>query len=518
MDLLEKYHFYINLSERIEKNLDTITELKNFGIKEPNRFNAIKDSVGLIGCVKSHIKCIEIAKERDYPYVCIFEDDIVFRDIENCKSMIKKYINYDYDVLYLGCLTIDNKYDFIEDDLIRVKNVRCNHAYIVKSHYYDKILNNYNMGMKLKENDKDNEGYNMDIFLNILRKKDKWYSLYPNFVSQKAGYSDILNKGIDIKDEIFNMRIHDSKLPYISLLTPTFNRKKFLELMIHNIKHFTYPKEKIEWNILESNDKNLDDYEKLFDNHPLDLERDLGIKIKYVYTDRCLKIGEKRNILCASSKNEYLINMDDDDIYLPDYLNYSIEILINEKKDITSCLDMLFVYPNNNFKTSYIRCVRDYKLYHEATMCMKRSHWKKYKYIHNSQGEGRSVSGDDSVCGISHVMKCMICVCWDGNTVNKDMFSNYPIDIEFSGNSFDVIKKLLIKILNDKDTIKDKDKNKTELILNKDVETIEIPLELLKNIRLLIEKTNQKIKWDIKELLPIGLMIRDIDRLLKNTD
>ena len=35
--------------------------IKNFGIKEPNRFNAIKDSIGY---VKSHIKCIEIANSR----------------------------------------------------------------------------------------------------------------------------------------------------------------------------------------------------------------------------------------------------------------------------------------------------------------------------------------------------------------------------------------------------------------------------------------------------------------------
>ena len=82
MDLINKYHFYINLSERTEKNKHTIEQLKRFGISKPNRFEAITHEIGIVGCVKSHIKCIELAKERDYPFICIFEDDIVFRNIE----------------------------------------------------------------------------------------------------------------------------------------------------------------------------------------------------------------------------------------------------------------------------------------------------------------------------------------------------------------------------------------------------------------------------------------------------
>ena len=63
MDHIEKYHFYINLRERTEKNKNTIEELKRFGIHSPNRFEAIKHEIGIVGCVKSHIRCIELAKE-----------------------------------------------------------------------------------------------------------------------------------------------------------------------------------------------------------------------------------------------------------------------------------------------------------------------------------------------------------------------------------------------------------------------------------------------------------------------
>ena len=44
--------------------------------------------------------------------------------------------------------------------------------------------------------------------------------------------------------------------------------------------------------------------------------------------------------------------------------------------------------------------------------------------------------------------------------------------------------------------------------------TVEIPLELLKNIRNLIEVANTRVNWKIEELLPVGIMIKQIDELI----
>ena len=438
MDLLEKYHYYINLKRRKDRNNDTIKELRKLGISKPNRFEAIEDKDGIKGCLKSHIKCIENAKKNKFPFLCIFEDDILINDIDNLKKMIPKFIDYDYDVLYLGGLLRDNKYNFITEELIQVSNVLTRHAYIIKFHYYDKILENLNLRLK----DKGNK-----FFFNKLQNIDKWYLLYNNFIIQRGGYSDIYNKKILKPPEMFNIKIHDSKLPNISIQTPTCGRKIFIPLMINNIKNFDYPKEKIEWNILESNDKSVTDYKKLFATHPKDLEELLGIKIQYNYIKEKLTIGDKRNKLGESSSYDYLINMDDDDMYLPEYLSHSINILINNKKDITGCLDMLFIYPENEFKKSYIQCVDDFKLYHEATMCMKRSHWERYKYNNNLvSGEGECIYGNKNICGKSSVTRCMICTCWNGNTVNKDFFLNYQINIDIKGHSLDILKKIIREV------------------------------------------------------------------------
>ena len=82
--------------------------------------------------------------------------------------------------------------------------------------------------------------------------------------------------------------------------------------------------------------------------------------------------------------------MDDDDIYFSDYLIHSINKLIDNNKDIVGCLDMLFIYPENNYKTSYIKCVDDFTLYHNQLY--ENAHWFKNKYK-ELIGEGCTIWG-----------------------------------------------------------------------------------------------------------------------------
>ncbi len=59
-----------------------------------------------------------------------------------------------------------------------------------------------------------------------------------------------------------------------------------------------------------------------------------------------------------------------------------------------------------------------------------------------------------------------------------------------------------------------------EIVKNQDtkITTIPIDIELLKNIRNLLEVANSRINWKIEELLPVGLIIKDIDKILTSTD
>lgn len=185
-------HFYINLKERPENNAYTITELKKLGIKKPNRFEAIKHEIGLVGCVMSHIACLEKAKELKWNYCIIFEDDIKIESKNKLIEKFNKYINYDFDVLYLGCWNCLPPIP-IEKDLSKVVKAWCTHAMVVKCHYYDTLIDNYKTSLKYKLQYPNDNNYNIDEYLKILQYKDKWYCITPIHITQRDGWSDSFN-------------------------------------------------------------------------------------------------------------------------------------------------------------------------------------------------------------------------------------------------------------------------------------------------------------------------------------
>ena len=186
-------HFYINLENRPQRNLDTISELKKLGIKRPNRFDAIKHEIPLVGCAMSHIGCIEQAKRLGWDYVIIFEDDIKIEGKQKLIQKFNKFIKYDFDILYLGCWNYVPPVK-VEKDLSRVVKASCFHAYIVKSHYYDTFTNNLRDGIELKLKDPNNGKYNNDEYIDILQKKDRFYCITPIHITQKDGFSDNFNE------------------------------------------------------------------------------------------------------------------------------------------------------------------------------------------------------------------------------------------------------------------------------------------------------------------------------------
>ena len=54
-----------------------------------------------------------------------------------------------------------------------------------------------------------------------------------------------------------------------------------------------------------------------------------------------------------------------------------------------------------------------------------------------------------------------------------------------------------------------------EIKETKDVQMVEVSLDLLKNLRNLLEVSNERMKWKLEELLPVGLIIQQLDEILK---
>jgi cellulose synthase/poly-beta-1,6-N-acetylglucosamine synthase-like glycosyltransferase len=232
--------------------------------------------------------------------------------------------------------------------------------------------------------------------------------------------------------------------PNVSILTPTWNRRKFLPLMVHNINSFEYDKNKLEWVICDDHPEN-----PLFTRETLEMTKKsiYPVKIKYIYRPtKHLTIGEKRNYLVKQATHKYLANMDDDDIYCPEYLKYSIGALMDKKYSLVGSPQMLFIYPYHNYKFTYIQCAAKRQA-HEATMCFTKKHFRNvggFKKIGTGEG-GSMVDGLENKCGMTEVQHCMICVSHKDNTCSKDEFLDKEVNVEIGRmqGHIDILKMIL---------------------------------------------------------------------------
>lgn len=120
--------------------------------------------------------------------------------------------------------------------------------------------------------------------------------------------------------------------PLVSICTPTFNRRPFFPYLIKCIEAQTYPKEKIEWIIID------DGTDKIGD-----LVKELPY-VKYYSYDEKMVLGKKRNLMHEKSLGEFIVYMDDDDYYPPERISHAVETLTKNPKALCSGSSELFLY------------------------------------------------------------------------------------------------------------------------------------------------------------------------------
>ena len=143
------------------------------------------------------------------------------------------------------------------------------------------------------------------------------------------------NKKNQIKSSQGTITTNNSKYPFVSICTPTFNRRPFISGMLKCFDHQNYPKDRMEWIII---DDGTDKIEDLVKDHP---------NIKYFSYDNKLSLGKKRNLLHDKSIGEILVYMDDDDYYPPDRVSHAVETLQSNKEALCAGSSEIYIY----FKT-----------------------------------------------------------------------------------------------------------------------------------------------------------------------
>jgi len=237
------------------------------------------------------------------------------------------------------------------------------------------------------------------------------------------------------------------ELPKISILTPLYNRNKFLPLMLANVKTFAYPKEKLEWFILDSKDGD-SDVKFIPDQQTYEtIRRQIHpIQLKYEYIDRKMTIAEKRTYLTKKMTHPYFANMDSDDIYMECFLKYSLDLIRKNKAGMCGSPEMIFVWPHLDYRVTAIKCEAKRQA-HEATFFGTKKYVRSMNYYtkNDEKGEGASlIDFNENNFVSSECALQMICVCHNTNTCNKDSFEEINIqEAKITGDKKDILEMIM---------------------------------------------------------------------------
>jgi len=206
MELL-KNTLFINLEHRKDRLEHVNSEFKKMEI-DAERVNAIKMNTGAVGCTMSHIKCLELAKQRDYEYVFICEDDITFRNPELFKRNLQRFYENDdinWDLLIIGGNNVP-PFQQVTEYCARVFYCQTTTGYVVKKHYYDTLLKNFRESANGLIREPNNPStYALDMYWKRLQLQDFWYMITPPTVTQYESYSDIENRNVNYENMMLDM-------------------------------------------------------------------------------------------------------------------------------------------------------------------------------------------------------------------------------------------------------------------------------------------------------------------------
>ena len=204
--LLDKINvMYINLDSRPDRKEHVEKELVKIGVMEPERFKAVKLENGALGCSMSHLKCVEIAKQKKYEYVLICEDDITFLNPIIFLTQLKRFIKSDIEwdvVLIAGNNMVP--FETVNDTCIKIFNCQTTTGYIVKNNYYDILIKNFKEGIQKLMKEPLNNGFKIDKYWVELQKQNNWFLITPLTIIQREDYSDIEKKVTNFSNYMLN--------------------------------------------------------------------------------------------------------------------------------------------------------------------------------------------------------------------------------------------------------------------------------------------------------------------------
>mgnify|MGYP001405249945 FL=1 len=176
--------------------------------------------------------------------------------------------------------------------------------------------------------------------------------------------------------------------PNISLVTILHDTTELYPLIKHNWDTFEYPKDKLEWIIVDDSKEDHSDLIPLEENilyirinadeyldkitFPKDEDKE---QFNYWKRMNMLPNGFKRDYAVGLTSHDYVLHIDIDTMYQPKTIKRKVDFLMRGKLECIYCDSMLCydIYGKKLYKT-------EQKFGYESTLFHTKEFWKKSKY------------------------------------------------------------------------------------------------------------------------------------------
>ena len=166
----------------------------------------------------------------------------------------------------------------------------------------------------------------------------------------------------------------------VSVITPTYNRGRFIPRLIEVYKQQDYDHDLMEWLVFDDGTEPVKD---LF----IDLCKET---LHYTYSETQIPMGEKLNYLAKQATGDIIIVMDDDDYYPPDRVSSVVKAMTANPHVLLAGSSKVYMYSTDNKK---IYCAGPYHDKHalNCTLAFRHAYLKDHAY------------DDKEVCAVERV-------------------------------------------------------------------------------------------------------------------
>ena len=203
--------------------------------------------------------------------------------------------------------------------------------------------------------------------------------------------------------------------PFVSVVTPTWNRAAFLPWLLYMFRYQDYPAQRRELVILDdSPQSHLPIIERLTQGNPA------ALNIRYIHHPEKLALGKKRNMLNDLATGEYILCMDDDDFYPADKISYTIAMMQRHRALISGSdqIPIWYSHINRIFKT---RSFGPQNILN-GTFCYHRNYLKKHRYDDDCNLSEEKGFTDNFTANPLQLPgeRTILCISHSQNTFDKD--------------------------------------------------------------------------------------------------